>query len=156
FLKTCDDHLSLIRRVDSEWCGPIVDTGYYKTEDPYKDMAAVAPYAVNWQIKESPFGVTSDVRTDLIRLLTLIRQAGYRGYLPIETLSAPGQDYNPFEIVPKFLDELRQAVAATTSVASPVASPVVADEPITPPTAPDPNIPSTGAKKKGGKKKSPL
>ncbi len=41
FLKTSDEHLSLVRRVDSPWCGPIVDTGYYKTDDPYQDIAAV-------------------------------------------------------------------------------------------------------------------
>ena len=29
FIKTSDDHLSLIRRIDSDWCGPIIDTGYY-------------------------------------------------------------------------------------------------------------------------------
>jgi sugar phosphate isomerase/epimerase len=145
FLKTGDDHLSLIKRVNSEWCGPIVDTGYYKTEDPYKDMAAVAPYAVNWQIKESPFGVNSDVRTDLVKLLTLIRRAGYRGYLPIETLSAPGKDYDPFQIVPKFLAELRLAVDATASVESPT----VAEEPLAPVSVPESNSP----KKKGGKKK---
>jgi len=116
FLKTSADHLSLIRRVDSEWCGPIVDTGYYKTDDPYADMAAVAPYAVNWQVKQSPVSAGSDVRTDLKRLLTLVRLANYRGYLPIETLSAPGVEYNPFDVAPKFLAELRQAVADTESV----------------------------------------
>ncbi len=115
FLKTSDDHLSLVKRVDSEWCGPIVDTGYYKSADPYQDMAAVAPYAVNWQIKESPVRAGSEVRTDLKKLLTLIRLAGYRGYLPIETLSAPGQAYDPLEVVPKFLAELRDAVEATAS-----------------------------------------
>ena len=36
FLKTSDEHLSLISRVDSPWCGPIVDTGYYKSDDPYR------------------------------------------------------------------------------------------------------------------------
>lgn len=116
FLKTSADHLSLVKRVDSPWCGPIVDTGYYKSDDPYKDMAAVAPYAVNWQVKESPVGAGSGVRTDLKKLLTLIRLSGYRGYLPIETLSARGQDYDPFLVVPKFLAELRQAVEATAAI----------------------------------------
>ena len=98
-----------------------MDTGYYKSDDPYKDIAAVAPFAVNWQVKESPVGAGSEVRTDLKRLLTLIRLAGYRGYLPIETLSAAGQAYDPFEVVPKFLAEVRQAVEATASIASPPA-----------------------------------
>jgi sugar phosphate isomerase/epimerase len=117
FLKTSDDHLSLVRRVDSPWCGPIVDTGYYKTDDPYADIAAVAPYSVNWQVKESPIGAGSEVRTDLKKLLTIVRLSGYRGYLPIETLSSSATEYDPFDVVPKFLAELRQAMEATASIA---------------------------------------
>jgi len=119
FLQTSQEHLSLIKRVNSEWCGPIVDTGYYRSADPYQDMAAVAPVAVNWQIKESPIGAGSEVRTDLKRLVTLIRQSGYRGYIPIETLSVSGKEYDPFHVVPRFLAELRQAIEATANIASP-------------------------------------
>src|SRR5437016_8795099 len=46
FLKTGPQLLALIKAVGSEWCGPIVDTGYFKTKDPYEDMAIVAPQAV--------------------------------------------------------------------------------------------------------------
>ncbi len=119
FLKTSAEHLSLVKRVDSRWCGPIVDTGYYKSADPYRDIAAVAPHAVNWQIKESPIGAGSDVRTDMKRLVTIIRQSGYRGYIPIETLSVSGKEYDPFDLVPKFLAELRDAIEAMDSIASP-------------------------------------
>lgn len=117
FLKTASDQLSLIRRVDSPWCGAIVDTGYYRAEDPYAEMAKAAPYAVNWQIKQSPFGVEKEAEapTDLNKLLRIVRASGYRGYLPIETLSprASGGTYDPYVVVPKFLGELRQAIAAT-------------------------------------------
>lgn len=152
FLKTSDDHLSLIKRIDSDWCGPIVDTGYYKSADPYQDIAAVAPFAVNWQIKESPVGAGSEVRTDLKKLLTVIRLSGYRGYLPIETLSASGQEYDPFDVVPKFLAELRDAIEATASIAS---SPVP-DEPTTSarPTTSNPAPDSRPARKPANKKKS--
>ena len=119
FLTTGAEHLRLVQRVDSVWCGAIVDTGYYKTADPYADIAQVAPYAVNWQIKESPWGAASDVRIDLKKLLTLIRLAGYRGYLPIETLSVPGKAYDPFQVVPRFLAELRAAIEATAAIAPP-------------------------------------
>jgi sugar phosphate isomerase/epimerase len=119
FLKTSDEHLGLIRRVGSEWCGPIVDTGYYRSDDPYRDIAEVAPHAVNWQIKESPVAAGSDIRTDLKKLMTIVRQSGYRGYLPIETLSASGQEYDPFRVVPPFLAEFRQAFEATASIPSP-------------------------------------
>ena len=110
FLRTSEEQLRLVTRVDSEWCGPIVDTGYYKTEDPYKDIAAVAPHAVNWQVKESALGAASGVRTDLKRLVGIIRASGYRGYLPIETLSAANKEYDPFKAVPQFLAEFRAAL----------------------------------------------
>jgi sugar phosphate isomerase/epimerase len=111
FLRTGDNLLKLINLVDSKWCGAIVDTGYFKTKDPYEDMAKAAPYAVNWQIKQSPFGATSDVPLDFKKLLRIIRASGYRGYLPIETLSAPGKDYDPYKVVPKYIADLKQAIA---------------------------------------------
>lgn len=116
FLKTADDLISLLRRVDSPWCGAIVDTGYFKAADPYAEIARAAPYAVNWQIKQSPLGVEKEAEapTDLVRLLRIVRASGYRGYLPIETLSPRGGgNYDPFTVVPKFLAEVRAALAAT-------------------------------------------
>jgi sugar phosphate isomerase/epimerase len=117
FIKTADNLISLIKRVDSPWCGAIVDTGYFKADDPYAEIAKAAPYAVNWQIKQSPLGVEkeAEVPTDLKRLLTIVRASGYRGFLPIETLSprGGGGDYDPFKVVPKFLAEVRAALAAT-------------------------------------------
>jgi sugar phosphate isomerase/epimerase len=112
FLKTADNLLNLVKRVDSVWCGPIVDTGYFMTKDPYEDMAKVAPHAVNWQIKTSPFGADSGIKTDLKRLVKIVRESGYRGYIPIETLSVKGQPYDPFDLVPKFLAELREVLDA--------------------------------------------
>src|SRR6266568_1703733 len=92
FLKTAENQISLLKRIDSPWCGAIVDTGYFKAADPYEEMAKAAPYAVNWQIKQSPLGVESEEAspTDLKRLLRVVRESGYRGYLPIETLSPRG------------------------------------------------------------------
>ena len=117
FLKTADNVISLLKRVDSPWCGAIVDTGYFKAADPYAEMAKAAPYAVNWQIKQSPLGVEKEAEapTDLPRLMRIIRDSGYRGYLPIETLSqrGGGQAYDPYAVVPKFLAEVRTALAAT-------------------------------------------
>lgn len=113
FLRSGDNLLKLIKMVDSDWCGAIVDTGYFRTKDPYEDMAKVAPYAVNWQVKQSAFGADSDVPLDLKKLLRIVRSSGYRGYLPIETLSVHGKEYDPYAIVPKFIGELRQAIIET-------------------------------------------
>ncbi len=117
FLKTADQQIALIKRIDSPWCGAIVDTGYYKAEDTYTEMAKAAPYAVNWQVKQGTEGVENEASApiDLIRLLKIVRASGYRGYLPIEILSSRGgtAPKDPFKVVPEFLGELRQAIAAT-------------------------------------------
>jgi sugar phosphate isomerase/epimerase len=113
FLKTGQELLRLVKAAGSGWCGPIVDTGYFKSSDPYIDMAQVAPHALNWQIKQSPFGEDSAVPTDLVRLMSIVRKSGYSGYLPIETLSPRGKPYDPYAVVPEFLKQLRQAIAQT-------------------------------------------
>jgi sugar phosphate isomerase/epimerase len=110
FLKTAAETIKLVNMVGSDWFGVIVDTGYFLTEDPYDDIARSMPYAVNLQIKESPFGAASQVRTDLGRLVQIIRESGYRGYCPIETLSVRGQGYDPYTRVPAFLAEFREAL----------------------------------------------
>jgi len=117
FLKTADQQIALIKRIDSPWCGVIVDTGYYKADDTYAEMAKAAPYAVNWQVKQGTEGVEKEdaAPTDLKRLLKIVRASGYRGYLPIEILSSRGgpEPKDPFKVVPEFLAELRQAIAET-------------------------------------------
>jgi sugar phosphate isomerase/epimerase len=113
FIATGEQQVALMKAVNSDFCKPIVDTGYYKTPDPYVDMALVAPRAVNWQIKQSPFGEDSDIPTDLVRLLHIVRDSGYHGYLPIETLSPKGKPYDPYTVVPAFLKQLQDAIAKT-------------------------------------------
>ena len=114
FLATAKEQLALINAVNSPFCGPIVDTGYFKTPDPYVDIAEVAPHAINWQIKQSVFGEDSEVPTDMNRLLKIVRKSGYSGYLPIETLSPQGKPYDPFKVVPQYIQMIRDAIARTT------------------------------------------
>ena len=115
FLKTADGVIKIVKMVDSEWFGTIVDTGFFLTPDPYVDIAKVMPYAVNLQIKESPFGAASPIRVDVKKLMKIIRDSGYRGYCPIETLLVKGQEqlYNPYERVPRFLAEIQKAIRET-------------------------------------------
>jgi sugar phosphate isomerase/epimerase len=109
-LKTADDVLEIVRMVDSEWFGVIVDTGLFKSPDPYADIARVAPYAVNWQVKEKVDGVGGNAKTDLKKLVKIIKQAGYRGYIPIETLTRAGDTSDPRARVIQLLGELREAM----------------------------------------------
>jgi sugar phosphate isomerase/epimerase len=113
YLKTSEQVLKIVKLVDSDWFGVIVDTGYFLTPDPYKDMAAVTPYAVNWQVKEKVDGQEMKVKTDLKRIVRIAREAGYRGYLPIETLGKKSgePDYDPRARAAALLKELREAIS---------------------------------------------
>ncbi len=113
FISTGEQHLSLLNRVDHEWCGALVDTGKYITSDPYLDIAMMAPYAVNWQIKETQSSEVSSPQTNFKKLVNIIRQSGYRGFLPIETLPMGRKNYDPYVEVAKVLTAMRSAIAAT-------------------------------------------
>ena len=111
-LQTAEQCLYILNSVNSQWAGLIVDTGNFKTADPYKDIAIVVPYAVNWQIKESAFGIGNSVPTDYNKLIRIIKDGGYKGYLPVETLLVRGKSYDPFALVPEMLNELDKAIIA--------------------------------------------
>ncbi len=113
FITSGAEHLALLERVGHEWCRALVDTGKYMTEDPYADIALLVPHAVNWQIKETLRSRTDSPKTDYRKLVKIIRDGGYRGYLPIETLSMRRKDYDPFIEVAKVHAELRAAIAET-------------------------------------------
>jgi len=108
-LQTGEQCLKVMKAVNSKWAGIILDTGSFKTEDPYKDIALVIPYAINWQVKESIFGTSKDVPVDGVRLMKIIKKGGYKGYLPVETLLIKGRPYDPFTLVPQLLKKLEEA-----------------------------------------------
>ncbi len=117
FLSTAAQCIEMVKLVNSDWFGLIVDTGKFITDDPYTDVAQTIPYAVNFQVKESPFGARSPVKTDLQRLMKIVHASGYRGYLPIETLEIKGEprpvpdiQYDPFKVVPVFHQAVKKAI----------------------------------------------
>jgi hypothetical protein len=98
--------------VDSPWIGSIVDTGYFVTPDPYVDMARVLPYGVNWQIKEKLGNKSDSPRVDMKRIAKIVKEGGYRGYLPIETLASKTENdnYDPRVRSVALLKQLRDAL----------------------------------------------
>jgi sugar phosphate isomerase/epimerase len=115
-LKNADQVLKIVQKVDSEWFGVIVDTGYFLTPDPYVDIARVLPYGVNWQIKEKVGQKADSPPVDLKRIARIVIDGGYRGYLPIEVLATKGvADYDPNARAIKLLKELREAMEQASS-----------------------------------------
>ncbi|NDP28162.1 MAG: sugar phosphate isomerase/epimerase [Flavobacterium sp.] len=111
-LQTADQCIKVAKAVNSKWAGIILDTGNFKVADPYADIEAVIPYTVNWQMKQSVLGNTSEVKTDFTRLMKIIKKSGYRGYIPVETLKLVGKvkPYDPFALVPSIMKELKIAM----------------------------------------------
>lgn len=103
---TADGLLALVRDVKSPWVAVNLDTGNFNTADPYGDLARIAPYAVNVQVKVSihPAGAKRGP-ADMRRLAQILRDSGYRGYIVLE-FEEPG---DPKTECPKFVDQMRAA-----------------------------------------------
>jgi len=104
FVKTADETIRIVEAVNSEWFGVILDIGSLRQGDPYAEIEKLVPYAVNWQLKESVWRDGTEVPTDVGRIKAIIDKAGYRGFLPIETLG-PG---DPRAKLDRFLAEVRR------------------------------------------------
>jgi sugar phosphate isomerase/epimerase len=103
-----DGMLALVRDVKSPWFGVNVDTGNFHGSDPYEDLARIAPYALNVQIKvvvQPASGAKEPA--DLKRLASIMRTAGYRGYIVLEY----EEKKDPRVACPRYLDQLREAFA---------------------------------------------
>ena len=107
FLKTAADVDRIFEMVDSEWLGLNLDIGSYRLADPYEEIRKNLKYAVTWQIKENVWIGGKEVPTDFVKLFKIIKDGGYRGYLPLETLGAG----DPYQKVPVLLENVRKALA---------------------------------------------
>ncbi|NNE75913.1 MAG: sugar phosphate isomerase/epimerase [Pricia sp.] len=110
-LKSAEEVLKILEKVQSDWLGTIVDTGYFLTDDPYADIARVIPRAVNWQVK-ALLGDRRGGPIDMLKLVAIIRASNYRGYVPIETLPMLGseEEYDAYAEVPELLGALKSAL----------------------------------------------
>ncbi len=106
FVKTASQVNQIMKSVNSEWLGLMLDVGSYRTSNPYAEIAETAQYAVNWQIKENVYVRQQEQKMNIDELLPIILESGYRGYLPLETLG-PGE---PYQKVTSFLKEVRNSM----------------------------------------------
>jgi sugar phosphate isomerase/epimerase len=86
FLKTSSEVEKMMQLIDSDWNGLFLDIGSYHTPDPYKDISINSVHAVSWQMKEKVFINDTQVDTDYVKIMDIVRKCGFRGYLPLETL----------------------------------------------------------------------
>lgn len=100
-----DNLVAMVRTAQSPWAGINFDSGNFHTEDPYADLAKIAPYAINVQLKMEMKrkGAAAAEEADVPRLLKILRDANYQGWFTLEYEVKA----DPFVEVPKILDMLR-------------------------------------------------
>lgn len=105
-VATRDGMLALVKAVNSPAFGVNVDTGNFRTADPYADLAAIIPYGVVAQVKTEMFPGGKKEPADLGRLVKMLKDANFHGYVALEHEAAE----DPTEAVPKYVRELRKLI----------------------------------------------
>ena len=85
-VSEADALVRIMKAVDSPWAGINLDSGNFHTTDPYGDLAKIAPYAVNVQMKVSLKRKDAKEKEpiDLPRLLKILRAVNYQGWFTLE------------------------------------------------------------------------
>lgn len=99
-----DSLLTIVKAVNTDFCGINLDSGNFKTDDPYGDLERCAPYAVTVQIKTEiqPRGQEKQP-ADLARIVTILTSNDFRGYATLEYEAAEPA----LTAIPKELERLR-------------------------------------------------
>ncbi|MFO0888605.1 MAG: sugar phosphate isomerase/epimerase family protein [Isosphaeraceae bacterium] len=101
--------LKLVKAVDAPNFGVNLDTGNFHGADPYAEIAELAPYAVNVQVKTEIHrqGSSAKEDADLARLISIIREAHYSGYIVLEYEAAE----DPLKAIPRHIKALRELIS---------------------------------------------
>lgn len=99
--------LEIVKAVKSDWVGINFDSGNFRTDDPYADLGKIAPWAVAAQFKVALSVAGKKQESDPARVVKILRDAGYRGWLALEYEEAE----EPLDAIPRHLDVLRKALA---------------------------------------------
>ncbi len=97
--------IPMVKAVNSPWVGINLDSGNFRTADPYRDFAECVPYALNVQLKVEIHGDTpgSKKEADLKRFVKILRDGGYQGWVALEYEAKE----DPAIAVPPLLRELQ-------------------------------------------------
>lgn len=106
FLFTADEVMDILKRVDSDWFGLILDiSGLRTTDDPYAEAQKLAPFANYWFIKEHIYHNQVKKPIDMGKMAAMIKRQGFRGYVSFESLS----EGDPKVTIKKMFEEFKLA-----------------------------------------------
>lgn len=104
FVTNIDYLLRILKAIESRWLGVIWDSANLApTPDPYSDLERIAPYAVTAQVKVMTKVNGEETPADYGRMLKILREANYRGYLIFEY----EEPEDPYKAIPEHIHQLR-------------------------------------------------
>ncbi len=106
---TPEQILKLVNAIDSPNFGVNLDTGNFHGSDQYDQFAKLAPYAFNVQVKTElhSTGPRRTEEADLARVIGILREARYSGYVVLEYEAAE----DPMKAIPRYIKTLRQLIS---------------------------------------------
>ncbi|WP_438977558.1 sugar phosphate isomerase/epimerase family protein [Polaribacter sp.] len=107
FLFTSDEIIDVLEKVNSDWFGLILDCGSLPSDDTYREIENLAPYANYYFVKEHIKQKDSTkVPADLKRIAKIIQSSNYRGYVSFESL----KEGNTKEIIKDMFSEFKSGL----------------------------------------------
>ncbi len=103
--ETPSEMIAIANAVKSKAFGLNVDTGNFKTKDPYADIAEIVPYSVVCQVKSESFPKGKPAEeADFKRIVEILRDGKFQGHVVLEYEAKA----DPKTAVPRCLKELRK------------------------------------------------
>ncbi len=109
---------SVMEEVGHERCGTLPDFGNFRvsnavTYDRYKGVMQLMPYAKAVSAKSHDFdGEGNETHTDYLRMMDIVRVAGYRGFVGIEYEGSKLDEYAGIKATKVLLERVRDQLAS--------------------------------------------
>ncbi len=111
----------VMKTVDHPRCGTLPDFGNFQTSpgewyDRYKGVAELMPFAKGVSAKSHEFdGAGNEVRTDYRKMLKIVLDAGYHGYIGVEWEGDNPGEHEGIMLTKRLLETVRDEMAAAPS-----------------------------------------
>jgi sugar phosphate isomerase/epimerase len=109
---------SVIEKVGMDNCGTLPDFGNFNMGggqhyDRYQGIQELMPFAKGVSAKSHDFGDDgNEIHTDYVRMMKIVLDAGYRGFVGIEYEGGKIDEYAGIHATKKLLERVREQLAA--------------------------------------------
>jgi sugar phosphate isomerase/epimerase len=99
---------AVMKKVNNPRCGTLPDFGNFGSYDRYKGVAELMPFAKGVSAKSHDFDAEgNETRTDYKKMMKIVIDAGYRGYVGIEYEGSKLPEADGIRATKKLLEKVR-------------------------------------------------